>query len=346
MEFFKIIIQSVVAMFGALYVRGIMLVFCLPLIVMCLTSCIKTQEDYIEMYTSACAENDYSKAYGILAEMQSELQLPVATMRKYNKDVKKKEILYLLEQNDDDSSDRLIMLYEETKGTAITGGEIMSLAIARDNTSLVDKMLIRGYGLSPKAALTACSSNKREIVDEMIAKKPELFYDENVINYYVSLGLDVYNTKKEEIRQIQLSIIEKNLDVLFMKKLNGTPFLPGYYEEAYCYHREYSDPHNPHENNAKGKNHQYIVELHKFNSKCMEYLREVIKLKSLSLANKAINCIRQNVDVYRYRKRYTNIENFDWLLEEDQGCTIKYSWRDRESAKQILREAIKNGEFK
>lgn len=104
--------------------------------------------NYQQEIEKACEECDFTRAYEILAEMKDKDVKGLSSLEEF---VQGKEMMFLISQNTDDATERLVYLINEVH-CSIDYDPIMNLAIKNNNHQIVEA-LMEGYIGEP------CSGN-------------------------------------------------------------------------------------------------------------------------------------------------------------------------------------------
>ncbi len=123
--------------------------------------------NYQQEIEKACEECDFTKAYEILAEMKDKDAEGLGSLEEF---VQGKEMMFLISQNTDDATERLVYLLNEVH-RSIDYDPIMNLAIKNNNHQIVEA-LMEGYIGEPSS----------EGYDNVFSKDQESKID-NIINF-------------------------------------------------------------------------------------------------------------------------------------------------------------------
>lgn len=137
--------------------------------IIAMASC-SNEDKLAQQYVDACAENDFATAHAVLDKMEIDSDHG-RNYRMYDHldYVINKEVLYLVAQGDEQSTNRLLFLMKENKGNGNLKGEhIVNLAITQNNQYLVNKMLDTGVGYSPENLKAAMTANMDDIANRMM----------------------------------------------------------------------------------------------------------------------------------------------------------------------------------
>ena len=286
-----------------------------------LMGCESKNESLKKEYIAACADNDFAKAHSIVDEMNS-----VSTDRenlKYveeaNLYVYKKEALYLIAENENQASDRLMVLLKEGKDY-LNSEETLNLALTMGNEYLANKLINSGMKISEANIKSACTANMMGVVIAMLDKNTRLFENNEVQNFIKKNVPEDYERYQDKLNQEKLEELQES-----NARYSKLPLPAGRHLSRYdTLESEYDE--------IEGRD--------SLNTKCTETLYYFINIKNLKCAQKVIQYYVQDM----------HSEDLGWEanLGSYHGDTFKisYNYSSREQGQKLLNQAIKNGEFK